>query len=160
MRRVAGRRVPPAAVPPRLQLAIAGTQAHAGLPARATLRRWVGMALEADAELALVFVDARAGRRLNRDYRRCDYATNVLTFAYQERPHVMADIVVCVPVLRREAREQGKRLRDHLAHLVIHGVLHAQGYDHEKIAQARAMQTREQVLLARLRIPDPYGNSV
>jgi len=143
--------------PPRLQLAIVGTDGHADLPARSTLRRWVGMATERNAELSLVFVDTRAGRRLNREFRGRDYATNVLTFSYETRPRVLADIVLCLPVLRREAQAGGRTLREHLAHLVLHGVLHAQGYDHETRQQARAMQARERALLARLRISDPYA---
>lgn len=144
--------------PRRLRLTVVWGRSKAQLPVRATLRRWVQLALESDADLSLVFVDARAGRRLNRDYRARDYATNVLTFVYQARPRVLADIVLCIPVLRREAREQGKTLRQHLAHLVLHGVLHAQGYNHERAREARVMQAREQRLLARLRIPDPYAN--
>ncbi len=139
-----------------LSLAIVGADAGSALPSRATLRRWVQMALERDAELALVFVDARAGRRLNREFRARDYPTNVLTFAYQVRPRALADIVLCLPVVEREARQRSRSLREHLAHLVFHGVLHAQGYDHECEQDARRMQTRERLLLARLRIPDPY----
>jgi probable rRNA maturation factor len=144
---------------PRLRLTVVGAPAHADLPARATLRRWLGMALETGAELSLVFVDARSGRRLNREFRARDYATNVLTFAYEQQPRILADIVLCVPVVRREAREQGKTFRQHLAHLVLHGALHAQGYDHERPRDARKMQAREIALLARLRIPDPYTTS-
>jgi probable rRNA maturation factor len=148
-----------------LQLAIVGAERHAGLPVRATLRRWVQLALEPAREvardpaarLALVLVGARAGRRLNREFRARDYATNVLTFAYERKPLLAADIVICVPVVRREAREQGKTLREHLAHLVIHGVLHAQGFDHVRARQAHRMQQRERQLLARLRIADPYA---
>jgi len=92
---------------------------------------------------------------LNRDYRGLDYATNVLTFDYMETP-VRADIVVCAPVVALEARRQGKPFRDHLAHLIIHGTLHAQGFDHESPKSARKMEAIEQRLLARLRIPDPY----
>jgi len=158
LRHAASRAAAPG-TPSRLHLIIAQAHKHAGLPARATLRRWVAMALETDAELSLVFVDARAGRRLNREYRQRDYPTNVLTFAYQEQPRVLADIVLCVPVLRREARAGGKPLREHLAHLVFHGVLHAQGYDHENLADAHRMQERERALLARLRIADPYQNA-
>jgi probable rRNA maturation factor len=149
---------------PTLALAIVGAAAHADLPARATLRRWVLRALEHDAQFTLVFVGTAAGRRLNREYRGRDYATNVLTFAYDTapggpgaRPPLSADIVLCMPVVRREAREQGKRLRAHLAHLVIHGVLHAQGHDHERERDARRMQRRETRLLASLRIADPYA---
>jgi probable rRNA maturation factor len=140
----------------RLALSIHGRDEFAGLPMRRTLRRWVQLALERDAEIALNFVDARESRRLNRAFRGRDYATNVLTFDYAQRPRVVADIAICVPVVRREAREQGKPLRAHLAHLVIHGTLHAQGYDHRRPAEARAMEAREVELLAKLRVADPY----
>ncbi len=148
----------------RLRLALAGSERR-GLPVRATLRRWIGLALAADgghaaprtADLSLAFVGARDGRRLNREFRGRDYATNVLTFGYTPAPRLSADIVLCLPVVRREAREQDKTLRQHLAHLVIHGVLHARGFDHERERDAQRMQTLETRLLARLRIPDPYA---
>lgn len=156
----------------QLRLAIVGAERHADLPVRSTLRRWIRLALDTApgpapdspqqprpplaANLSLAFVDAHAGRRLNREFRARDYATNVLTFAYEREPQLAADIVVCVPVVRREARAQGKTLRQHLAHLVIHGVLHAQGFDHERNREARLMQNRERQLLAKLRIADPY----
>lgn len=148
-----------------LQLDIQGAGRFAGLPTRATLRRWVLLALgtvgdqagnEANgAQLTLRFVGSAEGRRLNHDFRGRDYATNVLTFDYTQRP-LTADIVLCMPVVAREAREQGKTLRAHLAHLVIHGVLHARGFDHERPRQAAAMEARERALLAQLRIADPY----
>ncbi len=143
-----------------LQLTILGAERHADLPVRTTLRRWIRLALRRDARLVLVFVDTREGRRLNRSYRGRDYATNVLTFDYQSRPEAVADIVLCMPVVRREARERGRTLRQHLAHLVVHGVLHAQGDDHETPSQARHMERREREILARLRIPDPYEGEV
>ena len=114
----------------RLALAIQGADAFGDLPARSTLRRWIRAALEDDAKLTLRFVKTREGRRLNRDFRGKDDATNVLTFDYARRPGIEADIVICVPVVRREAQAQRKSLRAHLAHLVIHGTLHAQGFDH------------------------------
>ncbi|SPE26693.1 Endoribonuclease YbeY [Burkholderiales bacterium] len=140
---------------PSLRLAVVGALGHRDLPSRATLRRWVALALDADAQLCLAFVDTRTGRRLNREFRARDYATNVLTFVYQRRPAV-ADIVLSMPVVRREAREQAKTLRAHLAHLIVHGVLHAQGYDHEGQRDAKRMHSRECRILARLRIADPY----
>ncbi len=143
-----------------LQLTILGAERHADLPVRATLRRWIRLALRRDARLVLVFVDTREGRRLNRSYRGRDSATNVLTFDYQSRPEAVADIVLCMPVVRREARERGKTLRQHLAHLVVNGVLHAQGDDHQTPSQARHMERREREILARLRIPDPYEGEV
>lgn len=140
----------------RLALSVQGADAFADLPARRTLRRWIVAALECDARLTLRFVGAREGRRLNRDFRGRDHATNVLTFDYARRPRVEADIVICVPVARREARAQGKSLRAHLAHLLIHGTLHAQGYDHLRKADAQRMERREIALLGALGIPNPY----
>jgi probable rRNA maturation factor len=145
----------------KLALSVQGASRFRGLPARATLKRWVLLALDgadADAaEIVLRFVDAREGRRLNRGYRSRDDATNVLTFDYAPPPQLVADIVLCVPVIRREARAQGKRLRDHLAHLVMHGVLHALGLDHQRAPEARRMEAREAALLARLGVPNPYS---
>ena len=145
-----------------------------GLPAqRSQLRRWVQAALEQPAQIVLRFAGRPEAQALNRSYRGRDYATNVLTFVYDAPdeglparsglPHharsdapIRADIVICPAVVTREAREQGKRVRDHLAHLVIHGVLHAQGWDHLNARQAKVMQARECELLARFRIADPY----
>lgn len=128
---------------------------------RTLLRRWVSAALFAPAELTLRFVDADEGRCLNRDYRQKDYATNVLTFAYFEEGQpedepVRADIVLCTDVLQREAAEQDKPLVAHAAHLVVHGVLHAQGYDHETDAEAEEMEALETQILEELGFPDPY----
>jgi probable rRNA maturation factor len=129
---------------------------------RAQLRRWVRSALFADADLTLRFVGTTESRQLNAQFRGRDYATNVLTFNYSDEAAahstdaLQADIVICLPVLNREARSQGKAVRDHLAHLVIHGVLHLQGHDHEQPAPAAAMERRETALLAALGFSDPY----
>lgn len=143
---------------PRLSLTVQG--GGSGVPSTSTLRRWIAPALARDAQLTLRFVSRVEGRRLNREFRGKDYATNVLTFAYDEAPAtdgpVQADIVVCLPVVRREARAQRKTPRDHLAHLVVHGVLHAQGLDHEDEREAREMEAREVEVLRRFRIADPY----
>ena len=112
---------------PTLTLSIQGQDQFAGLPARSTLMRWISAAIERDAQLTLRFVGAAEGRRLNRDYRGKDYATDVLTFAYSTQPAVRADIVICVPVMKREAGALRKPLYDHLAHLVVHATLHAPG---------------------------------
>lgn len=125
------------------------------MPARATLQRWVAAALEVDAELVLRFVDAREARRLNRTFRGRDYAPDVLTFDYRHKP-VLSDIVICPPVVRRVARERGRTFRAHLAHLVVHAALHAQGHRHDRAAAARAMERREVETLGRLGIADPY----
>ena len=124
---------------------------------RRQLRRWVAAALVADAQLVLRFVGADEGRSLNRRFRGRNQATNVLTFDYEAEPLVTADIVVCMPVVRGEARSQRKTQRDHLAHLVVHGVLHAQGHDHDDAADAERMEAREIAILRRFGIDDPYA---
>ena len=127
---------------------------------RMDIRRWVQSALFAPAELTIRFVDAIEGQTLNRDYRGKDYATNVLTFAYtedQDSEVTQADIVLCTDVLEREAAEQGKTVIQHAAHLILHGVLHAQGYDHENDEDAAEMEQIEIELLAALNFPNPYA---
>jgi probable rRNA maturation factor len=132
------------------------------LPGRAQLRRWAQAALMQDAEVTLRLVDEDEGRRLNRDYRGKDAPTNVLSFVYDEAspsgPYTaaMGDIVLCAPVIAREAREQDKPLAAHYAHLVVHGMLHLQGYDHEHEREAAAMEAVEGFILRRLGYPDPY----
>ena len=146
-------------VPHRLSLQIQfdDTVDPADLPAsRPQLRRWVQAALETDAELVLRFVGHEESRQLNHQYRGKDRPTNVLTFDYAHEPVVQADIVICLPVLEREAAEQHKPLRNHLAHLVIHGVLHAHGMDHLTDEEAADMEAAEVALLKRFRIRDPY----
>ncbi|HEX7634647.1 MAG TPA: rRNA maturation RNase YbeY [Noviherbaspirillum sp.] len=126
---------------------------------RSKLRRWVQAALFAPAELTIRFVDADEGKLLNRDYRGKDYATNVLTFAYTEDEDsevTQADIILCTDVVQREAAEQKKTVESHTAHLVVHGVLHAQGYDHETDDEAAEMEQLEIEILATLGEPNPY----
>ncbi len=141
---------------PRLALTVQGHGRFVGLPARSTLARWVAAALERDAEITLRFVDAREGRRLNRDFRSRDYATDVLTFAYARTSVVRADVVICPVIAWRGARESHRPQRAHLAHLVIHGVLHGQGFDHVSAKAAKAMESREVAILAGLGFGDPY----
>lgn len=146
-------------IPHRLSLQVQfdDTVDPADLPAsRPQLRRWVQAALEADAELVLRFVGREESRQLNHQYRGKDRPTNVLTFDYAHEPVVQADIVICLPVLQDEAHAQNKPLRNHLAHLVIHGVLHAHGMDHLTDEEAAEMESREIALLHRFRIDDPY----
>src|SRR5437762_2576622 len=109
--------------------AFSGDAAHRKVVTSANVRRWIGAALDRAAEIAVRIVGEEEGRELNRQYRRKDYATNVLTFDYEREPMVMADIVLCGPVVQREAAAQGKSLADHYAHLVVHAALHAQGYE-------------------------------
>jgi probable rRNA maturation factor len=129
---------------------------RAALP-RHTVARCIRHALEADAEITVRIVDAEEGQALNREYRGKDYATNVLTFDYATEPLVMADLVLCAPVVAREAKEQKKSLAAHYAHLLVHGTLHAQGWDHETgEADAEAMEAREIEILAGLGLKNPY----
>ena len=138
-----------------------GVAAHRAALPRAKVLRWVRAALGGDvqaAEITVRIVDADEGRQLNRDFRGKDYATNVLTFDYSGAPMVAADLVLCAPVVEREAAELRKPLAEHYAHLLVHGALHAQGWDHETSeADAEAMEARETALLARLGFADPYA---
>ncbi|WP_114809242.1 rRNA maturation RNase YbeY [Paraburkholderia kururiensis] len=131
---------------------------HKAMLPRATVANWVKAALFADAELTVRFVDAEEGRTLNRTYRGKDYATNVLTFAYaqSEADPVTGDLILCCPVVEREAAEQGKPLAAHYAHLLVHGALHAQGYDHETDDEAEEMEGIETDIMNSLGFPDPY----
>lgn len=153
----------PAPKAPKLKLSVQfaapAHPVHRDLLSRPALKRWVTAALFADAELTLRFVDADEGRTLNRSYRSKDYATNVLTFAYAESEDdpVSGDIILCCPVVEREASEQKKPLEAHYAHLIVHGVLHAQGYDHEDEDEAAEMEGIETDILAALGYPDPYS---
>lgn len=145
---------------PELRLAVQFASAADELPARAQIRRWVAAALEQAAEITVRVVDAEEAQSLNRGYRRKDYVPNVLTFEYGEiSPGVLGgDVVICAPVVEREAREQGKPLQHHYAHMTVHGVLHLQGYDHIDPADADIMESREAAILKRFRIPSPYSS--
>jgi probable rRNA maturation factor len=133
------------------------------LPSRAQIRRWVAAALEHPAEITVRIVDADEAQALNQDYRDKDYVPNVLTFEYGEIGHdesgrgvLGGDVVICAPVVAREAHEQGKPLKHHYAHMTIHGVLHLQGYDHLDPVEADIMESREAAILKQFRIPNPY----
>lgn len=143
---------------PRLELNIQFAL-KASTPTRAAFRRWAQAALREDVAATLRVVDETEGRSLNRDYRGKDYATNVLTFAYgaleQDGP-LCGDIVLCAPVVEREAATQGKDLATHYAHLTVHGLLHLQGYDHEDAGEAATMEAVESFIMQRLGFPDPY----
>jgi probable rRNA maturation factor len=135
----------------------AGAARHQALLRKARVTRWVKRALAAPGEIAVRIVGEEEGRALNREYRRKDYATNVLTFDYAREPVVSADLVLCAPVVEREAREQGKTLEAHYVHLLVHGALHAQGYDHETGERdALEMEALEILLLASLGYANPY----
>ena len=129
---------------------------RAALP-RHSVTRWIRHALQSDAEITVRIVDAEEGQALNRDYRQKDYATNVLTFDYTQHPVVTADLVLCAPVVVQEAKANNKTLQAHYAHLLVHGTLHAQGYDHETSdAEAQEMEALEIEVLARLGFANPY----
>ena len=138
------------AAKPELSLSLQfADKRHRDLLPRHKVMRWIRAALESDAEITVRMVDAEEGQSLNRDYRQKDYATNVLTFDYAHEPVVMADLVICAPVIEKEAQEQNKDLLAHYAHMLVHGTLHAQGYDHEEDDEAEAMESREtEILLA------------
>ncbi|HET6397047.1 MAG TPA: rRNA maturation RNase YbeY [Pseudoxanthomonas sp.] len=154
--------------PVRLDVAVSYAVARAGVPAAVSFRRWVAAALAGrirEADLAVRIVDAKEGRALNRHYRGKDYATNVLSFP-AELPEglpkgvklpLLGDLVICAPVVAREAREQGKPLAAHYAHLTVHGTLHLLGWDHEDDKEAEAMERLEREILAGLGLPDPYA---
>lgn len=141
----------------RLALQFADVAHRAWLP-RHRVARWIRAALATPAEITVRVVGTGEGRALNREFRGRDYATNVLTFDYQREPTVVADLVLCAPVLAREARELGISLEAHCAHLLVHGTLHAQGFDHESDADAKRMEALETALLQGLGFADPYAS--
>ena len=140
------------------RLAIQRASRASHIPTDARLRRWARATLPA-ATVTLRFVAEAEGRRLNREYRGKDYATNVLTFVYEDArgAPLAGDVVICPAVVAREARAQGKAVAAHYAHLVVHGLLHLQGHDHEQKSQAARMERRERAILRNLGYPDPYG---
>lgn len=129
------------------------------IPDDRRLRGWARAALRRPAVVTVRFVTEAEGRRLNRQFRGRDYATNVLSFPYESRPRaaLAGDLVICAPVVAREAREQGKAVQAHYAHLLVHGLLHLQGRDHESEAEALRMEREERAILRRLGFPDPYA---
>lgn len=156
--------------PVHLDVAVSYALPRAGLPAAASFRKWVKAAVDGagrrfDSEVAIRLVDAAEGQAMNLQYRGKDYATNVLSFP-AEMPEglpedfdfpQLGDLVICAPVVAREAAEQGKALGDHYAHLTIHGVLHLLGFDHVEEAEAEEMEALERQILASLGIADPYA---
>lgn len=155
--------------PVHLDVSVSYATARAGVPAAVSFRKWVAAALQSrirDADLAVRIVGTREGRALNRHYRGRDYATNVLSFPADVadgvvlpkgvRLPLLGDIVLCAPVVAREAKEQGKPLAAHYAHLTVHGTLHLLGWDHQDAREADAMEAIEREVLATLGIDDPY----
>jgi probable rRNA maturation factor len=144
-------------VRPELQLSLQFADArHRALLPRHRVARWLRAALAAPGQITVRIVGAEEGLALNRDYRGQDHATNVLTFDYQQTPEVIADLVLCAPVVESEAAQQRIEVAAHYAHLLVHGALHAQGYDHIHDADAALMEARESALLIALGFADPY----
>ena len=150
-RRKLGRQLPAV-----LRLSVQYGIANERLPSRQRIRSWAKAALLSNARVTLRLVGAREGRALNRDFRGKDHATNVLTFAYPDIEPLSGDVVLCAPVIAKEAREQRKPIEAHYAHLVVHGMLHVQGYDHENSSDAAAMETLEAEIVVKLGYADPY----
>ncbi|MCC7096533.1 MAG: rRNA maturation RNase YbeY [Thermomonas sp.] len=156
--------------PVHLDVAVGYALPRLGLPAAVSFRRWAAAALAGrirEADVAIRIVDAREGRALNRHYRGKDYATNVLSFPAEipvglpkhVRLPLLGDLVLCAPVVAREAKDQRKPLRNHYAHLTVHGCLHLLGMDHEEPREAEAMEQLEREILAGLGLPDPYRDA-
>ncbi|MEY4562632.1 MAG: hypothetical protein RLZZ618_1909 [Pseudomonadota bacterium] len=139
-----------------LSLQFADARHRAVLP-RHKVMRWIRAALELPGEITVRIVGAEEGQALNRDFRQRDYATNVLTFDYSHEPVVVADLILCAPVVDTEAQAAKFSLEAHYAHLLVHGTLHAQGYDHEEDSEAECMEARETEVLAKLGFADPYA---
>jgi len=140
----------------KLSLSVQYAAGVDNLPTRTRFRRWIKAALQRDVQIVMRIVDEAEGRELNLSFRGKDYATNVLTFVYDDSELLSADVVICAPVVLREAREQRKDITAHYAHLAIHAVLHLQGYDHENDKDAEAMETRETAIMMKLGYADPY----
>ena len=139
-----------------LELAVQDASRSINVPTARAFKAWCRAALRSDCAVTLRIVGKREGATLNGQFRGRDYPTNVLTFVYENEPACVGDIVLCAPVVRTEARQQGKPLRAHWAHLVVHGMLHLQGFDHEVPAEARRMERLEKQILSELGYPDPY----
>jgi len=145
-------------LPPKFSLTVQYALRDETLPARSQVRRWTRAAAPAgeSAVVTVRFVDSEEGRALNRNFRGQNHATNVLSFPYQPSPQIRGDIVVCVPVVLDEARTQEKKPAAHFAHLMVHGMLHLRGYDHETETEAKKMEALEIAILHRLGFPNPY----
>lgn len=145
---------------PELAVCWQGVEAFPELPPEHVMSGWMKAAIERSTEITVRFVGTEEGRALNHQFRGKDYATNVITFDYAREPVVMADIAICVPVLHEQAQAQNKTFEAHLAHLLIHGVLHAHGYDHLDEQEAEVMESRETALLTALGFPNPYSDRI
>lgn len=141
---------------PKLHASIQLATVDKNLPTASQFRKWAKAALRVDTEVTIRIVDEVEGRALNHSYRHKDYATNVLTFPLTETPHLMGDIIICAPVVAKEAHAQQKDLMAHYAHLTVHGILHLHGYDHETEPQAELMEALETAIVTKLGYPSPY----
>ena len=139
-----------------LSLSVQYASAARHLPTRQQFRRWIARALQRDVSITLRIIDAEEGRMLNKRFRNRDYATNVLTFVYEEHDSLSGDVVICAPVVEREAKEQHKDLLAHYAHMAVHAALHLQGYDHENESDAAEMEALETAIVTKLGYADPY----
>lgn len=144
---------------PRLDLSVQFAVSRSGLPPAARFKRWARASLLEDATVTLRLIDRAEALDLNSTYRGKHYATNVLTFAYPDTQPLSGDIVICIPVVKNEARRQGKSLQAHLAHLTVHGMLHLQGFDHETEDDAELMEGLETEIVSRLGYADPYAGA-
>ncbi len=147
----------PASIPRRLDLSVQYALSSEGLPTRQQIRTWVRAAEPGAAHVAVRFVEREEGQSLNSQYRGKDYATNVLSFPYETDPILEGDLVLCWPVVVDEASTQGISQEAHCAHLIVHGMLHLQGWDHETDEEAEEMEAEEREILATLGYPDPYA---
>lgn len=138
------------------QIAVQNASTACNVPTPARIRQWARAALSVDARVTIRIVGQAEGRLLNRSYRRKDYATNVLTFVFRDHAPLEGDLALCAPVITREARMQRKPVAAHYAHMIVHGLLHLQGYDHENNQDAAVMERRERTLLDRFGYPDPH----
>lgn len=142
-----------------IRITVQNASTARNVPAAARIRRWAHAALREEAQVTIRIVGAAEGRLLNRSYRRRDYATNVLTFVFRNQAPLAGDIALCAPVITREARAQRKPVAAHYAHMIVHGLLHLQGFDHDNDTDAVVMERREKTLLARFGYPDPYKSA-
>lgn len=141
----------------KLSLSVQYASSAKHMPMRQQFRRWVRAAMQHDLQITLRIVDENEARYLNKSFRGKDYATNVLTFVYDNELPIYGDLVICAPVAAKEARKQHKHLDEYYAHLTVHAVLHLQGYEHEEDGEAAAMEAIETAILLKLGYPDPYA---
>ena len=141
---------------PKLSLSVQYASSAKNMPTRQQFRHWVKAALQHDVQITLRIVDENEARYLNKSFRGKDYATNVLTFVYDNELPIYGDLAICAPVAAKEARKQRKNLMEHYAHLTVHAVLHLQGYEHDDDSEAAAMEARETAIMAKLGYADPY----